>query len=62
IINIKDRTINTFANVGPDINSLIGAMGSFLAQESPLSSIDFYVESNMLNTFVAADNPSSIQQ
>lgn len=51
IINIKDK-----APIGPGMNSLIEAIGSFSAQESVFSSIDYHEQGNMLNTFVATIN------
>lgn len=51
IINIKDK-----APIGPGMNSLIEAIGSFSAQESVFSSIDYHGQGNMLNTFVATTN------
>lgn len=57
IINFKGKAI-----IGPSINSLIEAMGSFLAQESALSGIDFYVENNMLNTSMTTHNQFEVLQ
>ncbi|WP_186371286.1 hypothetical protein, partial [Yersinia alsatica] len=51
IINIKDK-----APIGPGMNSLIEAIGSFSAQESVFSNIDYHGQGNMLNTFVATTN------
>lgn len=57
IINFKGKVI-----IGPSINSLIEAMGSFFAQESALSGIDFYVENNMLNTSMTTHNQFEVLQ